>query len=114
MVTFGFLAVTYGVALYYVFPLALLSWDASLLLSIFFLILVGMIAGLSILVFNFQSICEIGLTYLLLFWERTSMRNLLKKNLLAHKQRNKLTAMIYTLALACVMCLVIFLRLEIV
>jgi hypothetical protein len=84
ILTFGLLAVTYGVALYYIFPLALPLWDASLILSIFFLILVGMITGLSILVFNFQSSCEIGINYLLLFWKRTSIRNLLKKNLLAH------------------------------
>ena len=53
LVTFGCIAVAFGVVLYYVFPLALLSWNASLLLVIFFMVLVGMIVGMSMLMFNF-------------------------------------------------------------
>jgi hypothetical protein len=112
LVTFGVLAICYGAGVYYLLPLSLLSFNASMLLTIFFLILMGMIVGLSILAFNLQSICEIAITYIFLFWERTVMRRLLSKNLVAHKRRNKLTAIIYTLTLACVIFLVTALNLE--
>ena len=52
LITFGVVTVGYGAMLYYVFPLSILSMNFSLLLFIFFFILVGMIAGLAILAFN--------------------------------------------------------------
>ena len=42
------------------------------------------------------------------------MQQLLRTNLIAHRKRNKLTAMVYTLTLACVMYLVITLQLVMV
>ena len=112
LITFGFITVAYGVTIYYLFPKGLLTLNFSLILIVLFSILVSMIIGLGILSFNFQGILEIGLTHLLLFWEKKSMRQMIRKNLIAHKRRNKLTAIIYTLTLACVMCLVIFLNLQ--
>jgi hypothetical protein len=41
------------------------------------------------------------------------MKGLLRKNLIAHKERNKLTSIIYSLTLACVMFLVTSLNLQI-
>jgi hypothetical protein len=107
LVTFGVIGVGYGVFIYYVLPLSLISLDLSLLLDMFFVILVGMIGGLATLAFNFQSPIELLTLKLLLCWETTSMQSLVRKNLTAHGKRNKLTAMVYTLTLACVLCLVI-------
>ena len=70
LITFGFLSVVYGVVIYYALPLGLLAHDFSLILNIFFMILLGLIVGLSILAFNLQSVTEIALVYLLLFWEK--------------------------------------------
>jgi hypothetical protein len=113
LIAFGLMAVSYGVTIYYCLPLSLLSFNASMLLTIFFIILNGMIVGLSILAYNLQSSCEILILYLFLFWERAEVKILLKKNLVAHKRRNKLTAIIYSLTLACVIFLVTTLNLEI-
>jgi len=73
-----------------------------------------MIVGLSILAFNLQGILEWIMSNVLLCWEKTSMKGLLRKNLIAHKERNKLTSIIYSLTLACVMFLVTSLNLQIV
>jgi hypothetical protein len=43
-------------------------------LKIFFFILVGMLFGLSLLAFNLQRFIEIILTYVFLFFEKSSMR----------------------------------------
>ena len=62
--------------------------NLGMILSIFFAILLGMMAGLTLLVTNLQGILEIVLVYLFFFWEKSSMRTLIRKNLGAHKQRN--------------------------
>mmetsp|Transcript_39219 Transcript_39219/g.28359 ORF Transcript_39219/g.28359 Transcript_39219/m.28359 type:complete len:219 (+) Transcript_39219:1305-1961(+) len=51
-VLFGTIAVIYGISIYYLLPLALLSANFSLILQIFFFILLGMIFGLTLLAFN--------------------------------------------------------------
>ena len=50
--------------------------------------------------------------YLFLFWEKQSMRTLLKKNLIQHRSRNKLTSMIYSLTLGCIIFLLVSSTLE--
>ena len=84
-----------------------------MILAIFFAILLGMMAGLTILVSNLQGILETLLVYILLFWESKSMRALLRKNLGAHKQRNFLTSIIYSLTLGCIIFLLVTANLEI-
>ena len=51
-IVFGSIAVIYGLSIYYFLPLAMLSFNFSLILKIFFFILVGMLFGLSLLSFN--------------------------------------------------------------
>jgi hypothetical protein len=50
---FGFLCVVYGVSMYVLLPLALLTLDPSLLLGVFLFILLGMLLGLVIIASNF-------------------------------------------------------------
>ena len=82
---FGTVAVSFGIAVYYFLPLGLLSLNLGMILTIFFAILMGMMAGLTLLVTNLQGILEIILVYAFFWWERKSMRTLLRKNLIAHK-----------------------------
>merc|ERR1711935_402880 len=89
-IVFGTVAVTYGLSIYYFLPLAMLSFNFALVLQIFFMILVSMLFGLSLLAFNLQRFLEIILCYVLLFWEKSSMRQMVLKNLTAHKMRNKM------------------------
>ena len=84
-ILFGTIAVSFGIAVYYFLPLGLLSMNIGMILAIFFSILLGMMAGLTLLATNLQGILEILLVYAFFFWERKSMRTLLRKNLGSHK-----------------------------
>lgn len=106
-ILFGTLSVTFGISIYILLPLAMLSENYSLILQIFFLILMGMILGLTLLALNLQGLIEWLLTWSMLFWETPSMLRMLSKNLTAHKERNKLTAIIYSLTLGCIIFLVV-------
>ena len=70
-----------------------------------------MILGLAVLASNLRGFVELLVTYILLFWEKKSIRALVKKNLVAHKHTNKLTSIIYALTLGCVIFLCVALNL---
>jgi hypothetical protein len=112
-IIFGVIAVAYGLSIYYFLPLAMLSFNFALILEIFFLILVGMLFGLSLLAFNIQRFIEIILTHLILFWETISMQQMVKKNLTAHRMRNKMTSIIYSIALGFIIFLIVSYNLQI-
>lgn len=97
--SFGLFAVFYGIILYYVLPLALLSFNFRMLSQIFLFILFGIIFGMTILALKFQRVIEIAFTHVLLFFEKKSMRSMVLKNLVANRDRNKMTAIIYSLGL---------------
>ena len=66
---FGSVAVTFGIMIYYGLPLALLQLNFGLILTIFFMILLGLLLGLVLIAVNLQGALEFVLLYLLLFWE---------------------------------------------
>lgn len=102
----------YGASIYILLPLALISSDFGLLLLVFFGILMGMIFGLTIFVSNFQSILEFILVETILFWESVSLKTLLKKNLVTHRQRNGYTSLIYSLTIGSLIFMLVTLSLE--
>lgn len=55
---FGSVAVVFGITVYYGLPIALLQINLSLILQIFFLLLLGMLLGLVILAVNLQGAVE--------------------------------------------------------
>ena len=112
-VIFGLLCVVFGITVYIVLPEALLAENADLILKMFFLILLGMILGITLVVANLDRTTLIIMMYLLLFWERKSMRALIKKNLVVHLRINKLTFVIYSLTIGCVIFLFVSLDLVI-
>lgn len=112
-IVFGLVCVTFGVIIYIVLPQALLAENLGLILDVFFFILGGLILGLTLLTANLRGFIEVITTYILFFWEKKSMRALLKKNLIAHKQTNKLTSIIYALTLGAVIFLCVSLNLVI-
>jgi len=93
-----------------VLPLSLLSFNAGLLLGLFFFILLGLLLGLTLLSLNFQHLMEKLMTHLFLFWTNTSFKDLILKNLVAHKMRNRQTAIMYSLALGFVIFIVVALN----
>ena len=72
-----------------------------------------MLYGLSLLAFNLQRFMEIFLTYLFLFWEKNSMRQMIFKNLTAHKRRNKMTSIIFSISIGFIIFLVVIYKLQI-
>jgi hypothetical protein len=96
---FSLLAIIYGIAIFYLLPLSMLTYNLGLILNVFFFILMGMLLGLCLLALNVQRVAEMGLTHLLLFFETKSMKKMVLNNLSAHKMRNRLTAITYSLAL---------------
>jgi hypothetical protein len=112
-IVFGTVAVIYGFSIYYFLPLAMLSFNFALILNIFFFILISMLFGLSLLAFNLQRFIEILLTYVFLIFEKSSMRQMVLKNLTAHKMRNKMTSIIYSIALGFIIFLIVSYNLQI-
>lgn len=55
LILFGTIAVTYGLSIYYLLPLSLVSFNLSLAMSVFLFILFGMILALANLAINFMS-----------------------------------------------------------
>ena len=113
MIVFGIIAVIYGMCIYYFLPLSMLSFNFKLILEIFFAILLGMLFGLSLLAFNLQRFIEMIFTYVFLFWEKKSMKSMIIKNLAAHKARNKMTSIIYSIALGFIIFLIVSYNMQI-
>lgn len=112
-IIFGVISVLYGVSIYYFLPLSMISLNYSMMLTIFFLILIGMFIGLVLLALNLQRILEIIMVFIFLFYERTSMRVLVLKNLIAHKHRNRMTIAIYAMSIGFLIMIVVAYNLQI-
>ena len=99
--------------MYYFLPKAFLTMDYSLLLNLFFFILSGFILGLTLLTNNLQGIIEFLIAKIFFFWEKKAMRILLRKNLVMHRARNKLTSIVYALTLGCIIFLLVAVELQV-
>ena len=89
----------FGFCIYYLFPLALLSFNIALLFYIFFGVLLGMLFGLILLALNFERVVERVLTHAVFFWENYAVRSMVLMNLTAHRMRNRKTTLMYALSL---------------
>ena len=110
-VAFGVVTFVYGLGIYYFLPLSMLSFNLGLILSVFFFMLLGLLFGLTMIAANLQRFVEILCTHLLLIWEYPSMKMMVLNNLKAHMLRNKLTSMIFSMALAFLIFLMVQYRL---
>jgi hypothetical protein len=97
---FGIITFLYGFSIYYLLPYSLVSLKLSLILEVFFFILMGLLLGLTLLAINLQRLLETLITHVLLIAERMSMKMMILNNLKAHSMRNKLTSTIFSMALA--------------
>ena len=112
-ITFAVIAIFYGLSQYLFLPLSLLTFELGLLLSIFFITLMGIFLGLTVLSLNFQYIVEKFVTRIFFFWASVSFRTLILKNLLAHKIRNRQTSVMYSLSLGFIIFITVSLNQEI-
>lgn len=111
-ITIGSLTVVYGLSIYYFLPIAMLELNLQLILRIFFLILLGMLLGLTILSLNLVRLLEILIVHAFLVFEAKSLKGLVLKNLETHKTRNKMTSLIFALALGFIIFLVVSYNLQ--
>jgi len=88
LLVFGVIALCYGFGVYYLLPLSLVSFNFSLAITIFLFILFGMLFALAILVINCMPYINRLVAFLLLYREPSSVRLVVQKNLIAHKNRN--------------------------
>jgi FtsH-binding integral membrane protein len=56
---------------------------------------------------------ELFFVYTMLFFETKSMKLLIIKNLTAHREANKLTSIIYSLTLGCIIFIIVAANLQI-
>lgn len=112
-IVFGICCVVFGFGVYYAFPLALLSFNVTLLLYMFFGVLLGMLLGLVLLALNFENILERILAYIFFFWENSAIRSLVLKNLIAHRIRNRKTTIMYSLSLGFIIFVAVSFKLQI-
>jgi hypothetical protein len=110
-IIFGLITTVYGFGIYYVLPLALLSYKLGLILQVFFFILLGYLLGLIMFAVNAQKLMESLMLRVLLFWEAASMRVLIRNNLKAHSQKNKLTSTVFSMAIGFLIFLMVQYRL---
>jgi len=94
--SFGVISILYGFLIYYLLPLALFSLNLLLFGWIFFLIILGLIIGLAILSLNMQHIVERVFASVCFFWQHVALNKVLTKNLVAHRVRNRRTAILFS------------------
>ena len=107
LLVFGVVTVLFGISIYYILPLALLSMNIALFLGIFLAVLIAFLLGLVLLSLNAQFFIERAIVYTLFLVERTSMRLLIVKNLAAHRLRNRKTTIMYAISLSFIIFLMV-------
>jgi len=100
MASGGMLA-AFGLSIYYLFPLALLSGSVGLLMNIFLVLLLSMLLGLVLLSLNLSQIVERLLLSLTIdWWEARAVSRLVRKNLSVHRTRNMQSSVMFALSTA--------------
>mmetsp|Transcript_809 Transcript_809/g.2626 ORF Transcript_809/g.2626 Transcript_809/m.2626 type:complete len:1091 (+) Transcript_809:273-3545(+) len=107
------IAVVLGFILYYLFPLALISLNITLLLFVFMILLVSMLLGLCLLFMNFDRILMSVAFYVVFWWESPVVKKLVRTNFVGHRSRNRKTFLMYNLTIALVIYLDVMARSQI-
>eukprot|EP00009_Paramoeba_aestuarina_P004156 CAMPEP_0201508640 /NCGR_PEP_ID=MMETSP0161_2-20130828/1943_1 /ASSEMBLY_ACC=CAM_ASM_000251 /TAXON_ID=180227 /ORGANISM="Neoparamoeba aestuarina, Strain SoJaBio B1-5/56/2" /LENGTH=1017 /DNA_ID=CAMNT_0047903369 /DNA_START=197 /DNA_END=3247 /DNA_ORIENTATION=- len=100
ILAFSLALVFFGSVIYYAMPLALVSTNIGLLLNLFFGLIILMLLGLVLLSLNFQHLTEKVCVWGLFWWEKRGIPQVLLKSLIAHRARNRFTAVMYALSIA--------------
>ena len=105
--------VVFGFLIYYLLPLSLLSFNLALFFNMFFGLLLGLLFGLILLALNFQHMLERLLLRLFFFWERPQIPFIVRKNLIAHRARNRKTSIMFALSLGFIIFITVAYAMEI-
>lgn len=107
LLVIGAMLSLFGFGVYYLFPLALITANITLLMNLFLGLLVGMLLGLVVITLNLEFLFERVFVALFLFWEARSVRTLIRKNGAAHRPRNAKTAVLFAVSVAFIVFVVI-------
>jgi len=108
-ITLGCIMTIFGFVCYYLFPLSIVYKNITLMFNIMTLLLVSMLVALTMLALNAEPLIERGFLWLILciLWmENKAIPILVRKNLLAHRSRNRKTTIMYAITLGAVMFIV--------
>lgn len=95
-------------------PLSLLNLNVTLLVYLFYGILIGMLSGLVVLSLNLEHIIELTVTWVCFFWENFAVRSLVLKNLVAHRVRNRKTSLMFALSLGFIIYIAVSFSLQVI
>ena len=98
IILFGLIMFFYGASIYYFLPLSLISFNFGMLGSIFLFILFGILLGFVVISMNIENIFQKILTYIIFFFSKNFIKQLIIKNLTAHRLKNRKTSIMYTLS----------------
>jgi len=99
--------------IYYLLPKGLINQDITLLMFVFFTILLGLLIGLILISISFQYLIEKLLAYVLLFWINVTDFILILKNLSAHRFKNRRSSILYALSVALIVFLSVGIQIQI-
>lgn len=85
--------------IYIFLPLGLISGNLTLIIVVFFGLLLAMLVGVMLILLNFSYFFE-WMLLIPLFLERKYIRTMVRMNLVAHRLQNRRTVIIYSLSLA--------------
>jgi hypothetical protein len=102
LVALGLGIFAFGFLVYFAMPLAFITLNLSLLMSVFLVILVGLLAGLVLLGIQAETALQwVTLAALVRWWEAPAVAGLAWTNLSAgHRDRNRKTSLMYALSVA--------------
>jgi len=86
--------------IYYLLPKSLINQNMGLLLTVFFIVLEGLMVGLIILSYSFQYMLERITAQISLFWVDKTDLLLTLKNLSTHRFKNRRSSIIYALSVS--------------
>jgi len=99
----GIMVFFFGALVCYVLPYSLMTLNLTLMLFTIFVLLLSMLFGMLILSLSIEGFVQKCLQRLLFFWESRHVYSMVSKNLVAHKRRNRKSALMFSVSLGIIM-----------
>ncbi|KAL9645766.1 hypothetical protein ABK040_003498 [Willaertia magna] len=99
-IAIGIISAVFGFAIYYVFPLSLITLNVTIMLYIFMAVILCMLLGAILLSLNLENSIEfIVVLFTIQLFESSAVVDLVEKNLVSHRERNRKTTLMFALSL---------------
>ncbi len=108
----GVTVFVFGFCIYYLFPLALLSMHFELILDIFVALIIVMLLGLVMLGLAIETAVERMVVAVFFWWDSAAVYAIVRKNLVAHKLRNRKSTIMYALSLGFIIFTIVSFKLQ--